>query len=358
MAVRRYELDFLRMIAILCVIAVHFVSSFFTYAHIDKAQLGGAFSYAFIYSIGELGVPLFVMLSGFLMLDRNYDATYVKKFFRFNFVPLVVAYEIWIFAYYFLVNFDIVSSSHVQFRSVAAAAFFMGDTQNFLWYLVMIIGLYLGLPIVARILPALHTQLRFYGTVLLVVLVFFATVVPSASYMGAYFGSNLSIFSVINLNIFSTHVWGGSVWMLYFVVGYALKKGVVHKISSLWLLAIFALSLAGDIATKTFDLLHQGSVHVRYDFIFVVCASIALFELITRVSFVNRLQREKNFLTSISVASFGIYVTHLVAREGIIKIMEHIPVDVVSTNGVFLSVLYVFLVGLCLLLSWLFVKVL
>mgnify|MGYP000697734088 CR=1 FL=1 len=44
--------------------------------------------------LSTLGVPLFLMISGYLLLDRDYTKERTLTFFKRNLLPLVVSYEI------------------------------------------------------------------------------------------------------------------------------------------------------------------------------------------------------------------------------------------------------------------------
>lgn len=65
---RNRSLDVIRSLAIVSVVCEHVSSDVLS----GMPQLiGNVF--------GTLGVPLFVMLTGYLMVDRKYDAAYTKK---------------------------------------------------------------------------------------------------------------------------------------------------------------------------------------------------------------------------------------------------------------------------------------
>ena len=65
---RIVELDLIRCIAILFVVVTHSRTTFFS-PEINRGP------FIFYEMIGVLGVPLFVMLTGYLMLDRSYKDT-------------------------------------------------------------------------------------------------------------------------------------------------------------------------------------------------------------------------------------------------------------------------------------------
>ena len=82
-------MDAIRVLAMILVIIVHTKHYFF-------APAAHSSIFAILKVIGTVGVPLFVILTGYLMFDRNYeDNSYLQKYLVRNFLPLVVAYQFW-----------------------------------------------------------------------------------------------------------------------------------------------------------------------------------------------------------------------------------------------------------------------
>lgn len=78
-----YSLDLIRILAATLVIIVHTKGVFF-----DK-QLNPEI-FAFFWVIGTIGVPLFVILTGYLMLPRNFDKDdYLSRYLHRNFWRIV-----------------------------------------------------------------------------------------------------------------------------------------------------------------------------------------------------------------------------------------------------------------------------
>ena len=97
---RIYYMDILRVIACLCVVMIHTCGSFVTkeYGSVNY-WIGNVLD-----SISRVAVPLFIMISGALLLDENYDYSvgkikkHIKKmilFFVFWSVVYCLVYEVW-----------------------------------------------------------------------------------------------------------------------------------------------------------------------------------------------------------------------------------------------------------------------
>ena len=296
---RLYSIDAIRSLAMVLVIIVHTKGYFFSS---DNSPL----IFCLLKVLGTVGVPLFVILTGYLMIHRNYEADdYLKNFISNNLIPLFVAYEIWnivwnIFRYTHLID------EPKKWIDVLFAALFMGDTQSALWYLPMSIALYLGLPIVSVICHRI-IQLN-YQKILFIFLLLSGTIIPSISDLFMLAGKNLNIHSVFNMNIFGASVWGESAWMIYLLSGHAIYKGKLKIIKTYVLVTLGVLLPFGIM----YSLELTGKSVQNYNFILVILLSVSLFEILTRIEFF--LQKHsilQKFFAKISEISFSVYMLHI-----------------------------------------------
>lgn len=349
--VRLVQLDVIRSLAIVLVILVHYQGTFTS---------GHSWSYAILHSLGELGVPLFVVLSGYLMLGRNYNGDYLKRFLRRNLFPLFIAYEAWLFFWWLIGTlFPVIgerASAGMTFGQMLSAAFFMGDTGNALWFLPMMLGLYLGLPIVSHIIQFFSKDgTRPYGKLLLACVIFFGTIVPTINSLSVL-SSDLRFHSVINMNIFGTSVWGASVWIVYLLAGLWIRQGSLAKVPVSLLIFVLLVGIAADSATKAFLLKHNMGASVDYSYFFLLISVLALFELLNRSSsFWNGRNVGDRFFATLARASFGMYMVHVWIGQALLLFFSHIGL---YQQGASLSlplgmVLVALFVALCTFFSWL-----
>lgn len=111
---RSVAIDFLRAIAILAVVSVHTLpvpllgaSSANSGKIIGGISLDSVLSAtslsdfsstlisAIIGSTSKVGVPLFLIISGYLMLDRDYTGPKLRRFLMHNYLPMFVSFECW-----------------------------------------------------------------------------------------------------------------------------------------------------------------------------------------------------------------------------------------------------------------------
>lgn len=307
---RVYSMDAIRVLAMILVVIVHTNHYFF-------APAAHSVVYVVLRVIGIVSVPLFVILTGYLMFGRDYeDNSYLQKYLVRNFLPLVIAYEFWNIAWNILRYTHVVEDPQ-KWTTILKAALFMGDTLSALWYLPMTIALYLGMPILSM---AFHRiTLVSYQRLLCIALILSGTIIPSIAPLESLFGHTPSIHSVLRMNIFGASVWGESVWMIYLLSGYAISKG---KLKCIKTPVLFVLGMIFPIGLMCI-IEHSGHTVQHYDFILVVLLSISTFELLTRGE--QLLQKHyvlQSFIVAISRISFGVYMLHIFVGGAIIQLLK------------------------------------
>lgn len=347
---RIYSMDLIRVIAMILVIIVHTKGNFFS-VDVHSAV------YAFFKVAGTIGVPFFVMLTGYLMFDRNYnDNSYLQKYLSRNLLPLVIAYEVWNIVWN-LLRYTHVAENPQKWSAIIKAGLFMGDTMSALWYLPMTIALYLGMPLLAI---AYHNISSItYQKVLLAALVLSGTLIPSVAPVLTLIGHHADIHSVLRMNIFGASVWGESVWMIYLLAGYAISKGCMKQIKTTSLMLFGMIVPFGIMYAIEFT----GTTVQQYDFVLVVVLAIASFEVLTRTEgWLNQYERMRSLTVKISTFSFSVYMMHIFIGGGICyalnKIMG-ISKPLGSSFPWLISLfIYILYIGMIILISWLLVSLL
>ena len=101
---RNYTLDVIRTISILFVVANHAIEFLFPFYNktngvelfCEMTLTNQVFQFV-VFTMGRLGVPLFFMLTGYLLVTRDYNTKdKILKFYKKNFLGLVLVWYIWI----------------------------------------------------------------------------------------------------------------------------------------------------------------------------------------------------------------------------------------------------------------------
>lgn len=219
-------IDNLRCFACLMVVLDHTVIIGYRFLYTDfyvqyiNYQAATKFFSSLLWEISRFGVPMFCMIAGSLIIRKDFaDVENIKKFYKNNIVPLVVINYIWIIIYwgisyiYTRLGVDYVyngSEWDFSFKEFIYELLWIhrGQYAN-IWFIPMIIGMYLFIPIVAEALKSICKKDARY---------FFLPLLLSVIILFGYTDIN-SIFGLVHpFNMTSTidiSLSGGGIWSLY-----------------------------------------------------------------------------------------------------------------------------------------------
>ncbi len=143
---RDYSLDVLRVLACLLVIWQHASEFYYIADGQYTVQAASTYTIGWINSLSRLCVPLFVVISGYFLLPTP-DTT--STFFRKRFTRVLWPFLFWCVAYavYYVLYAD--QSWADCLRHIASIPVNWGVGVGHLWYVYMLIGLYLLVPILS-----------------------------------------------------------------------------------------------------------------------------------------------------------------------------------------------------------------
>lgn len=254
---RQIGLDIIRTSAIFFVLSVHYFlySNFYT-----TLEVKGIYSFILIFFrwLFYCCVPLFLLLTGYLNINKKYSCNYFKKLFFIFFdftITLIIIYLVSNFALeknYIFIDFI---NDLLSFKSH--------------WYLGMYIGLYLLIPFLNKLSNSLSKEEHKH---LIITLLFISGL-----------SSVLSGFKISNfeINIFSKY-WNFAYPILYYYIGLYIKKFKVT--TNKWkLFSILILSLI--IETLICYLYYYNSnfdwkLFDGYGSLITVIASVSIFLLL------------------------------------------------------------------------------
>ena len=134
---RNISLDLLRIVATLAVVMLHTAKR--VWYNIPVSTSGWYVSNIYLSAV-RWAVPVFVMISGALFLTREID---IKKLYRTNILRMVTAFIFWSLFYAWLWWMEGLDAKE------AVKLFIQGNFH--LWFLPMIMGIYMALPILKKI---------------------------------------------------------------------------------------------------------------------------------------------------------------------------------------------------------------
>lgn len=291
---RIFYLDFLKGVAIFFVVLLHTAA-----LGLSRAEIG-TFTWEVcnvIDSLCRFVVPIFVMISGALLLDEK-KSFYLQKSLKRLFIPLIMwsmLYALLVIAYQIrTVSFD----SFTAFLKLS----FITPTHN--WFLFMLIGVYIMIPLLKPIIR------NGGGKMLVILWIVFGVLNP--------FCKNLDI-----LTTFSNYISRFSItlplgYIGYFVLGYELSRvnRSIDKICLTFLVFLSIVIIICNALLTHYVSASQGCLtEIYYDYIspMVVIYSACLFLIFKRLFANNDYYNHQcysKYIVLMSKYSLAIYMCH------------------------------------------------
>lgn len=288
MKIRYYWVDIVKILACFFVIINHTLGYVFNFSGTNNYTV---LFYSIFFPICKMGVPLFIMITGFLLLQKNNENTYKKTFWRIFriFVPLFS-----ISLLLFIKEKGISNFSILEFLSV----FLTNPFLIYLWYLYMLIGLYLAIPFLSKMIK--NFKDKDYVYFISIFLLFSSLLV----FIKSVFDFNVSdYFTSAFIPIFLSLP----------VAGFYLSKVVVSKTKLFAAVFVFFLSFLSFFLYMYLNFLKYGEINFDLDSynILLITMSLSFFYIIRY--FGEKLDFKyilKNILKELGLLTFGIYLFH------------------------------------------------
>jgi hypothetical protein BACCOPRO_00060 len=276
-------------------IAILFVV--FTHVH-EQVGVDSYIIQAIFYDIDRLGVPLFFMLSGALVLPKivniNMWVFYRKRIPQFIFL---------LFFYSFLTTFIQKAFSNIPiWQSLKESFVFTNGIYpantggaHHLWFMYTIIELYLIAPFLGKLLERLSNREILFFLVISIFLTQFKD-----SLIG---GFRIEVDFIQRLG---SDFLGG--YLNFFVIGYLLIYRRIN-LSLLSSLALFLFPILFSLLRELHKSEFIGVFHWYSSSLSILLSSVGLLSLI-RIAFENT--QKSIFIEGISLYSFGIYLSHYI----------------------------------------------
>lgn len=296
---RNLGLDILRCIALFCVIAVHFFlnSGFYEvtvagYSMLIMVIMRNSFM---------ICVPLFMMLTGYLINSQETNKLYYIKIIR-----IIYTYSIasMICAFY---RIYILRDGLSLLGSIANI--FSFETAPYSWYIEMYIGLFLLIPFLNTMYAGLCTQKK----QILVVTLLLLTVLPSImnSYCIAGFEWWLMPSKASNYFPVVPDWWKNIYPITYYFLGKYLQEfSTKLNPKRIALLTVFVFFFSGIYNYYR----SYGSTFVKgpwqeYGSVLVTLQTVLIFCFFTKIKYTKHIYSFRNFFATISDLSLGAYLT-------------------------------------------------
>ena len=291
------------------------------------------------YLLGRcFGPPLFIMISGYLFLDRKWDFDKITAFYKKNWGHLLACTVIWfliydtILALFFKVDLpipiiikDILMMNKVQMMNV--------------WYMPMILGLYPLIPFVSVALQKIEVKWLIRVFIFYSILV---VVIPTIN----------TILYTMKLPLLNSQInygFSGGSYGLYLVAGYLIKKKTqsgklaLRLIIGVLIFVLCAIFVNWRISNKDYS-------GIWCDNVFVFLSSIMIFSALVDCKIFDKKLPITDFL---SKYSFAVYLIHVIVLKGLYSVFATLPLKL----PVIVCLLFLTVVTISYIMSWFISKI-
>ncbi len=318
---RIFAFDVLRIIAIFCVITIHTIGGFVSGPYSVNSMefiLGNIFV-----SFARIGVPIFVMLSGALMLNEEKQVS-TKKLLKRS-CQLFLVFLVWsiFYALFHKIVLPLYEGESIVLNDFLSACI---QGHYHLWYLPMIIGLYLLTPILRLFVKKENSKYILYLILLGLIFQFFSfdlnyliEKITGKSVVSGYFNK----FQLSAVKGYITYYLIG-----WYIVNIPLKKSFRKILYALGILCtlfiVLGMQFISTNENKAYGFFYtETSLHVL---IYAVAVFVFVYYL---------LQQKENpkcatFIQQMANLTLGVYLLHVLILE--------IPDMFLQTNNVYLQI--------------------
>lgn len=314
---RIFYYDLLRAIAIVAVIMCHVDPFFGNYEPLFKHVLHSIF-----HEIGLLGVPIFLMISGALLLNKDYE---LSDFLKRRFSRICYPFVFWIIIILSIGIF------YFNWNAEYAWNIFTGGSGSIIWFFWMLVGIYLFLPVV----NAFIQKYGLNGAEYFLAIYFFTAILKTFN--------SYPLFPSFYLDYFASFIG-------YPVLGYYLSRKD-FKIDDKKMLIIGLIIFIVFLSIYVYAGIYHVPIGKHYQSVVNVLMAAGFFIFIQYMDRLSLFDGVKEtiigkMIISISICSYGMYYAHFIIIKYLTKF------------GIHSNKLVIFVLLLIVFLSWLVTYVL
>jgi len=316
-------IDLLRIFACFMVVLSHSSDPFIAQFEKDYSAF---FSGAFFGSIVRSCVPLFIMISGYLLLQEKLDN--MGHFYNKRAKRLIIPFVTWSIVlpilYFLYVNYSPIGltsslqksdfTAEATWKKIYLSIFNFNYDTTVLWYMYMLFGLYFFLPIIGGwIQNSSKENIQYYLIFWLTTLFlpYIEWLAPQLGYNGNF--GNRGILGVCDWNVHGTfHYFSG--YMGYMVLAYYLRTYPIRwerrplvLICSILFLVGFTMTFIGTVSVINSPIDRYKNIEIVWNFVGV---NVFLMTVPIFIIFQNINVSPRAWIRKISALTLGIYLCH------------------------------------------------
>ena len=229
---RREDIKQIRAIACIAIVILHTFRSFIT------SNMEGYAIACIIRDLMNFAVPCFLMVSGFLLLDKNREIT-IKKVWT-KYIPSVLIPLIFCTVLFSVTDSLIKGTELTGVLKDSIVDLWTDGSWKHLWYVYMLIGIYILLPFYRKIAASSTNTEIIY---LIWIWIIFLSIIPQTSLLGVKSGFYVCTYTVYPLFLFIGIAQGiKRPWLIFTIsafitalssyAAYGIENGTIQKMIS------------------------------------------------------------------------------------------------------------------------------
>lgn len=315
---RDTSLDVIRIFAVFSVIAVHFFlnSEFYSQSVIGNAMFGIIFVRSFL----MICVPLFLLLTGYLMSRKVLSRKY--------YLGIVKTLGIYVLASIACIIYKNIKTPGIYGIKGSILGILNFSAANYSWYIEMYIGLFMLIPFLNLMYHGLKNKKQKQG---LIVTLLFLTAIPMVVNIFDFYTEGWWLMPSMSkeYNKLIPGFWLAIYPLTYYFIGCYLKEfGLsINKLFS-WLFLLFALLFTGSFNYyRSFGENFVFGTWADYGSLFTVVLAVLIFHIIVETQWIKKLPSGvKTILKWLADLSLGAYlVSYIFDSEFYPILKEHEP---------------------------------
>lgn len=283
-----FYIDVLRVISCFLVIVNH------CHGLMLDGKSQNALFYCLTFPICKIAVPIFLMITGILILKKEYNYKKVLKSINRIFIPLII---ISFFVY----------AKNVGIKEINLFCFFKAFIKepyvSAFWYLYLLVGIYIVIPFIQKMVKSFNS----YDYIFFIIIFL---IIPSiVNLISIYF--NFKFNENFMLTFFSAAI-------AFLVAGNYIEKLKLKKSFFIIAILMFIISYIFMTLSMYLPFYEKGEISYNMDSwnsLPVILMSLSFLYAIKYV--LNELGSSSNMISMLASTSFGIYLIHLILNHRI-----------------------------------------